>query len=65
MKNIFQRGRNEFFEFLCWIIRFRDAYKTEYENKLQIELEQLRSKTNIEIEKLRDGVKEMYERENR
>ncbi|CAF0983362.1 unnamed protein product [Adineta ricciae] len=46
-------------------ISTRDAYKTEYENKLSVELEQLRSKTTLEIEKLRDGVKEMYERENR
>ena len=43
----------------------REAYKTEYENKLAIELEQLRGKTGLEIEKLRDSVKEMYERENR
>jgi progesterone-induced-blocking factor 1 len=46
-------------------ISSRDAYKTEYENKLAIELEQLRSKTTIEVDKLRDSVKEMYERENR
>ena len=45
--------------------RFRDAYKTEYENKLAIELDQLRGKTTLEIEKLRDGVKDLYERENR
>jgi hypothetical protein len=44
---------------------FRDAYKTEYENKLAVELEQLRSKTTLEIDKLRESVKEMYERENR
>jgi hypothetical protein len=43
----------------------RDAYKTEYENKLSVELEQLRSKTTLEVDKLRESVKEMYERENR
>ena len=43
----------------------RDAYKTEYENKLAAELEQLRSQTTLEIDKLRGSVKEMYERENR
>lgn len=45
--------------------RFSDAFKNEYDSKLAIELDQLRSKTTMEIEKLRDGIKEMYERENR
>ncbi|CAF5081553.1 unnamed protein product, partial [Rotaria magnacalcarata] len=44
---------------------YRDAYKTEYENKLAAELEQLRSKTTLEIDKLRESIKEMYDRENR
>nr|XP_033803401.1 progesterone-induced-blocking factor 1 isoform X3 [Geotrypetes seraphini] len=43
----------------------RDQYKTEYENKLHDELEQIRLKTNQEIEQLRGASKEMYERENR
>ncbi|KAM4795981.1 progesterone-induced-blocking factor 1 [Rhinophrynus dorsalis] len=43
----------------------RDHYKTEYENKLRDELEQIRLKTNHEIEQLRGASKEMYERENR
>ncbi|XP_074985108.1 progesterone-induced-blocking factor 1 isoform X2 [Caretta caretta] len=43
----------------------RDHYKTEYENKLRDELEQIRLKTNQEIEQLRSTSKEMYERENR
>ncbi|XP_077668466.1 progesterone-induced-blocking factor 1 isoform X2 [Eretmochelys imbricata] len=43
----------------------RDYYKTEYENKLRDELEQIRLKTNQEIEQLRSTSKEMYERENR
>ncbi|EMP36807.1 Progesterone-induced-blocking factor 1 [Chelonia mydas] len=42
-----------------------DHYKTEYENKLRDELEQIRLKTNQEIEQLRSTSKEMYERENR
>ncbi|CAF3584409.1 unnamed protein product [Rotaria socialis] len=46
-------------------ISTRDAYKTEYENKLAAELEQLRSKTTLEIDKLRESTKEMYDRENR
>ncbi|XP_045884137.1 progesterone-induced-blocking factor 1 isoform X1 [Meles meles] len=43
----------------------RDHYKTEYENKLQNELEQIRLKTNQEIDQLRSASREMYERENR
>ncbi|XP_060089520.1 progesterone-induced-blocking factor 1 [Heteronotia binoei] len=43
----------------------RDHYKTEYENKLHDELEQIRLKTAQEVECLRTATKEMYERENR
>ncbi|XP_061083215.1 progesterone-induced-blocking factor 1 isoform X1 [Conger conger] len=43
----------------------RDHYKTEYENKLRDELEQIRMKTGHEIESLQRTSKEMYERENR
>lgn len=48
-----------------FVLFLREAYKTEYETKLAVELDQLRSKTTMEIDKLRDSVKEMYERENR
>ncbi|NXB43053.1 PIBF1 factor, partial [Leucopsar rothschildi] len=40
-------------------------YKAEYEKRLHEELEQIRLKTNQEIEQLRNTSKEMYERENR
>lgn len=50
---------------LCVMQTFRDQYKTEYENKLREELEQIRLKTNGEIDRLRTSTKEMYERENR
>ena len=43
----------------------RDSYKTEYENKLREELEQIRMRTNAEIDRLKSSSKEMYERENR
>ncbi|KAA0722223.1 Progesterone-induced-blocking factor 1 [Triplophysa tibetana] len=43
----------------------RDHYKTEYENKLRDDLEQIRLKTSHEIESLQKASKEMYERENR
>ncbi|NWS24074.1 PIBF1 factor, partial [Polioptila caerulea] len=39
--------------------------KAEYEKRLHEELEQIRLKTNQEIEQLRSASKEMYERENR
>ncbi|NWV59800.1 PIBF1 factor, partial [Malurus elegans] len=39
--------------------------KAEYEKRLHEELEQIRLKTNQEIEQLRSTSKEMYERENR
>ncbi|NWU27756.1 PIBF1 factor, partial [Dyaphorophyia castanea] len=42
-----------------------DHYKAEYEKRLHEELEQIRLKTNQEIEQLRSTSKEMYERENR
>ncbi|NXY29420.1 PIBF1 factor, partial [Pomatorhinus ruficollis] len=40
-------------------------HKAEYEKRLHEELEQIRLKTNQEIEQLRSTSKEMYERENR
>ncbi|KAH9519887.1 Progesterone-induced-blocking factor 1 [Bulinus truncatus] len=43
----------------------RDQYKSEYENKLKEELEQIRVRTNSEIDRLRTSTREMYERENR
>ncbi|NWR94679.1 PIBF1 factor, partial [Furnarius figulus] len=47
------------------VLLHRDHYKTEYEKRLHEELEQIRLKTNQEIEQLRSTSKEMYERENR
>ena len=47
------------------LLFFREQYKSEYENKLREELEQIRVRTNSEIDRLRTNSKEMYERENR
>ncbi|NWV78198.1 PIBF1 factor, partial [Dasyornis broadbenti] len=47
------------------VIVHLDHYKAEYEKRLHEELEQIRLKTNQEIEQLRSTSKEMYERENR
>lgn len=57
--------QNQYQYSLIGIIHFRDQYKAEYENKLREELEQIRRKTNDEIDRLRTSTKEMYERENR
>ncbi|XP_058040876.1 progesterone-induced-blocking factor 1 [Ahaetulla prasina] len=57
-----KKAREEMYE---KYVTSRDHYKTEYENKLHEELEQLRQKTSQEIDQLRTATKEMYERENR
>lgn len=58
-------GHTILFTFLCHVFIYRDHYKTEFEKRLHEELEQIRLKTNQEIEQLRSASKEMYERENR
>ncbi|XP_059695117.1 progesterone-induced-blocking factor 1 isoform X1 [Haemorhous mexicanus] len=57
-----KKAREEMYE---KYVASRDHYKAEYEKRLQDELEQIRLKTNQEIEQLRSTSKEMYERENR
>ncbi|XP_032133246.1 progesterone-induced-blocking factor 1 isoform X3 [Sapajus apella] len=57
-----KKAREEMYE---KYVTSRDHYKTEYENKLHDELEQIRLKTNQEIDQLRNASREMYERENR
>ncbi|XP_017684100.1 PREDICTED: progesterone-induced-blocking factor 1 isoform X1 [Lepidothrix coronata] len=57
-----KKAREEMYE---KYVTSRDHYKTEYEKRLHEELEQIRLKTNQEIEQLRSTSKEMYERENR
>ncbi|KAM9021577.1 progesterone-induced-blocking factor 1 isoform 3-T3 [Ara ararauna] len=57
-----KKAREEMYE---KYVASRDHYKTEYEKRLHEELEQIRLKTNQEIEQLRSASKEMYERENR
>uniref|UniRef100_A0A669NVG8 Progesterone immunomodulatory binding factor 1 n=1 Tax=Phasianus colchicus TaxID=9054 RepID=A0A669NVG8_PHACC len=57
-----KKAREEMYE---KYVASRDHYKTEFEKRLHEELEQIRLKTNQEIEQLRSTSKEMYERENR
>ena len=49
----------------CPCASLRDHYKTEYEDRLRDELENIRMKTGQEIDNLQRTSKEMYERENR
>jgi progesterone-induced-blocking factor 1 len=44
-------------------INARESYKNEYESKLTRNLDDLKLKTNQEIEKLRQSTKDFYERE--
>lgn len=45
------------------LMHAKDSYKHEYDLKLTQELDELKLKTNNEIEKLRVNTKEFYERE--
>lgn len=70
LEHIYVKGKNLFLYqkenlWIFFLIPCRDHYKTEYENKLYNELEQIKLKTNQEIDQLRSASREMYERENR
>ena len=43
----------------------REKYRSDYEEKLRSELEQIRVRTDAEIERLKASTREVYERENR
>ena len=43
----------------------RDHYKREYEERMRHEIDELSSKTNTELDRIKESMKEMYERENR
>ncbi len=43
----------------------RESYKNEYESKLTKDLDELKGRTNLEIDRLRVNTKEFYEREIR
>jgi len=44
---------------------FREHYKREYEERMKREIDEISSKTNVELDRIKDSMKEMYERENR
>lgn len=58
-------GDCENWKYFLFLFVCRDQYKSEYESKLREELEQIRVRTNAEIERLNSSAKELYERENR
>ena len=43
----------------------KDLHKSDFQAKLQEELETLRTKTQLEVEQIKRHTKEVYERENR
>ena len=43
----------------------REHYKREYEGRMRQEVDELSSKTNSELDRIKESMKEMYERENR
>jgi len=43
----------------------RDKCRSDYEEKLRTELEQIRVRTDVEVDRLKTSTREMYERENR
>ncbi|KAM6956355.1 progesterone-induced-blocking factor 1 [Aplochiton taeniatus] len=57
-----KKAREEVYE---KYVTSRDHYKTEYENRLREELENIGVKTGQEMENLQRTSREMYERENR
>ena len=46
-------------------ISVREQYKSEYELRLKTELDDIKEKTSIELDRIRVDTKEMFERENR
>ena len=55
--------KEEWSELTCRVSR--DKYRSDYEEKLRNELEQIRIRTDAEIDRLKTSTREMYERENR
>ena len=47
------------------ILICREHYKREYEERMKREIDEISSKTNVELDRIKDSLKEMYERENK
>lgn len=46
-------------------VSVREQYKLEYEVRLKIELDDIKGKIFMELDKIRSDIKDMFERENR
>ena len=57
-----KQAREELYE---KYINVREQYKSEYELRLKTELDDIKGKTSIELDRIRVDTKEMFERENR
>ncbi|KAJ7356253.1 Progesterone-induced-blocking factor 1 [Desmophyllum pertusum] len=57
-----KQAREELYE---KYISVREQYKSEYELRLKTELDDIKGKTSIELDKIRGDTKDMFERENR
>ena len=57
-----KQGREELYE---KYINVREQYKSEYELRLKTELDDIKGKTSIELDRIRVDTKDMFERENR
>ena len=57
-----KQAREELYE---KYINVREQYKSEYELRLKTELDDIKGKTVLELDKIRGDTKDMFERENR
>ncbi|XP_015769721.1 PREDICTED: progesterone-induced-blocking factor 1-like [Acropora digitifera] len=57
-----KQAREELYE---KYISVREQYKSEYELRLKTEIDNIKDKTSVELDKIRVDTKEMFERENR
>lgn len=57
-----KQAREELYE---KYIHVREQYKSEYELRLKTEIDNIKDKTSVELDKIRVDTKEMFERENR
>ncbi|XP_033100257.1 progesterone-induced-blocking factor 1-like [Anneissia japonica] len=57
-----KKAREELYE---KYVESRDRFKAEYESKLRRELDEIRLRTDAEVDKVKSSTKELFERENR
>jgi len=57
-----KQAREELYE---KYVSVREQYKSEYEVRLKTELDDIKGKTSVELDRIRSDTKDMFERENR